>query len=133
MKFDKNYFVKQSFNPDELEKYRKSVIYYLNIAKTAVEAVVKFHFTYMALIKIGIYLIAKAGYRIKSRPGHHQKIIETLSKLAGNEDILLIGDKMRRGRNLDFYSSDSMITDTEAAQNLKFIEDTFQKLIKTHL
>lgn len=91
MKFDKNYFSRQSFALEELEKYRKSIVRYLNIAKTSAETDVKFHFTYMALIKIGIYFIAKEGYRIKSRPGHHQKIIETLSKLLNMVIYLLYG------------------------------------------
>ena len=129
MKLDKNYFIEQIFSPDELKKYRHSITRYLNIAKMSAEADVKFHFAYMALIKIGIYFIAKEGYRIKSRPGHHQKIIETLSKLTDNEDIIIVGDKMRKSRNLEFYSSDSIVTDTEAAGNIKFIEKIFQKII----
>ena len=132
MKLDKNYFSRQSFTSDELKKYRQSVIRYLNIAKTSTETDVKFHFAYMALIKIGIYFIAKEGYRIKSRPGHHQKIIEILSKLLDNEDIIIVGDKMRKNRNLDFYSSDSPITETEAAQDLKFTEEIFSKTIKNN-
>jgi len=70
---DKNFFSTQVFTADELEKLRKSAEKYLAISKKNREPEVKFHFTYMTLIKIGIYLIAKEGYRVKSRPGHHQQ------------------------------------------------------------
>jgi len=80
MKYDKNFFIKQQFDQEELEKYKKSAERNLNIAKSSEEPEVIFHFAYMALIKIGIYCLAKAGYRIKGKPGHHQKIIEYLSK-----------------------------------------------------
>lgn len=82
----------------------------------------------MTLIKIGIYLIAKEGYRIRSRPGHHQMIIEELSEILKNEDVILIGDKMRRSRNMDFYSADGMITETEASKDLEFVEKIYKSL-----
>ena len=88
----------------------------------------KFHFTYMALIKTGIYLIAREGYRVKSRPGHHQMIIEEASAILKNEDLLLIGDKMRRARNMDFYSADGIITETEADKDFVFVEKIYKSL-----
>jgi hypothetical protein len=90
------------------------------------EPEVRFHFTYMTLIKIGIYLIAKKGYRVKSRPGHHKILIEKLSEILSNEDIMLIGDKMRRRRNMDFYSADGMITETEANKDFEFVEEIYK-------
>ena len=82
----------------------------------------------MALIKIGIYLIAKEGYRVKSRPGHHQMIIEGLSGILHNEDVMLIGDRMRRNRNMDLYSADGTITETEADKDFEFIEKIYKSL-----
>jgi len=125
---DKNFFSKQAFTAVELEKLRKSAEKYLAISKKNHEPEVKFHFTYMALIKIGIYLIAKEGYRVKSRPGHHQMIIEGLSDILNNEDVILIGDKMRRSRNMDFYSADGMITETEAHKDFEFVEKIYKSL-----
>ena len=125
---DKNFFSKQAFTAEELEKLRKSAEKYLVISKKNREPEVKFHFTYMALIKIGIYLIAEKGYRAKSRPGHHQMIIEELSGILKNEDVMLIGDKMRRNRNMDFYSADGMITETEADKDCEFVEKIYKSL-----
>ncbi|PIU20508.1 MAG: hypothetical protein COT18_01990 [Elusimicrobia bacterium CG08_land_8_20_14_0_20_59_10] len=85
---DKNFFSAQSFTAEELEKLRKSAEKYLAISGKNREPEVKFHFTYMALIKIGIYLIAREGYRVKSRPGHHQMMIEELGELLKSEDVV---------------------------------------------
>ena len=125
---DKNFFSKQAFSAKELEKLLKSAEKHLAISKKNREPAVKFHFTYMTLIKIGIYLIAKKGYRVKSRPGHHKMLIEGLSEILKNEDIMLIGDKMRRRRNMDFYSADGMITETEADKDFEFVEEIYKSL-----
>ena len=125
---DKNFFSKQAFSAKELEKLLKSAEKHLAISKKNREPEVKFHFTYMTLIKIGIYLIAKKGYRVKSRPGHHKMLIEGLSEILKNEDIMLIGDKMRRRRNMDFYSADGMITETEADKDFEFVEEIYKSL-----
>lgn len=125
---DKNFFSPQTFDVAELAKLRGSAAKYLDISRKNNEPEVKFHFTYMALIKIGIYLIAREGYRVKSRPGHHQLIIEELGELLKNGDIVLLGDKMRRSRNMDFYSADGMITETEAEKDLQFVEKIYQSL-----
>jgi hypothetical protein len=125
---DKNFFLKQVFSAEELEKLLKSVEKHLAISKKNMEPEVRFHFTYMTLIKIGIYLIAKKGYRVKSRPGHHKILIEKLSEILSNEDIMLIGDKMRRRRNMDFYSADGMITETEANKDFEFVEEIYKSL-----
>ena len=125
---DKNFFSKQSFSAEELKKLLKSVEKHLSISKKNSEPEVKFHFTYMTLIKIGIYLLAKKGYRVKSRPGHHKMLIEGLSEILKNEDIMLIGDKMRRRRNMDFYSADGMITENDADKDFEFVEEIYKSL-----
>ena len=128
MKFDKNFFIKQSFTSDELVKYKMAAKRDLDITQSSNEPEVIFHFAYMALIKMGIYCIAKAGYRIKSRPGHHQKIIEYLSKLLHSEDIYVIGDKMRKDRNLDFYSADYIGSTAEINEYVKFVTDIYARI-----
>jgi len=127
MIFDRNFFIKQRFKPEELEKYKKSALRNLGIARSGREPEVIFHFAYMALIKTGIYCLAKAGYRIKAKPGHHQKIIEYLSKALDTEDIAIIGDKMRNDRNLDMYGAETEYSDREIQEYLKFIETVYEK------
>ncbi|MFH1259342.1 MAG: hypothetical protein ABII74_05990 [Elusimicrobiota bacterium] len=128
MNFDKNFFTIQKFTSSELEKIKMSVKRNLELAGSSNEPEIIFQFSYMALIKIGIYYIAKEGYRVKSQPGHHIKIIESLSKILGSKDILIFGDKMRKDRNLDLYSGDNVIESEETKEYLKLIESIFQKM-----
>lgn len=55
-------------------------------------------------------------------------IIEELGALLKNEDVVLIGDKMRRSRNMDLYSADGMITETEADKDFEFVEKIYKSL-----
>ncbi len=128
MTLDKNFFVKQHFTTIELRKYKDSAHRDLKIASEADEPEVMFHFAFMVLIKIGIYRIAREGYRVKSHVGHHQKIIESLSRLMGSEDIVIIGDRMRRDRNLDFYSASIERSVEEVRDYLNFVKDLYCKL-----
>lgn len=128
MKMDKNFFLKQNFSEDMLKKYKKSAKHALGIARTNKEQEVIFHFAYMALIKMGIYCLAKMGYRVKSQPGHHQKIIEYLAEFLKSEEIAIIGDKMRKDRNLDLYSVDYIYSEEEIKEYLNFIEKTYNRI-----
>jgi len=128
MMIDKKFFIKQKFGPSELAKHKKSARRDLDIAKSSQEPEVMFHFAYMALIKIGIYCLAKTGYRVKAHAGHHQKIIEYLSHLLNLEDVLIIGDKMRKDRNLDLYSADTVYSTDELTEYLEFIERIYKQV-----
>jgi hypothetical protein len=128
MKFDRNFFIRQNFTIDELLKLKESARRDLQIAISSAEPEVKFHFSYMAMLKTGIYYISKEGYRIKSRPGHHQKIIEYLSKLLNSEDVIVIGDKMRKDRNLNLYSAGTMAASEEINSYIEFIAGLVNQL-----
>jgi hypothetical protein len=128
MIFDENYFSKQKFSGADIENYKASAKRDFEIAVKSKELEVKFHFSYMALIKIGLCSIAREGYRVKSRPGHHIKIIEALSKLMKNDDIIVIGDKMRKDRNIDFYEPAGTISNDDVAIFTGLIKDLITKL-----
>ncbi|HLF18765.1 MAG TPA: hypothetical protein VI749_07735 [Candidatus Omnitrophota bacterium] len=128
MTFDKDFFISQKFTQAQLGKYRKSAKRNLDIAGRHGEPEVVFHFSYMALIMIGIYYLAKEGYRVKSRPGHHKKIIEALSEILGSQDVLVVGERMRKSRNRDMYNADMLIAKKEASEYLQFVEGLFKAL-----
>ena len=128
MRPDKNFFISQKFSAEELNKYKRSVKRDLDIAVRSKDPEVTFHFAFMALVKTGIYCLAQAGYRVKSHPGHHQKIIEHLSQALDSKDILIIGDKMRKDRNLDFYGIGVFRSAEEARAYLEFVRGVFQKI-----
>ena len=128
MKFEKEYFTSQSFSKKELLNLNNAITKTFNIATTNKDPEVIFHFTYMALLKIGIYALAKRGYRIKSRPGHHIKILEALSNITQNEEIAIIGNNMRKNRNLDIYSFSAIITKEETLEYLIFVKKILKKI-----
>ena len=94
----------------------------------------RFTYSYQALIKAGIALIAKAGHvRVRSVPGHHVKILEKTSEILQEADVLLIGDAMRVKRNNDFYSGGESVTEKEADDYFNFTEMTLKKIeMKIH-
>ena len=121
MNFDNKYFAAQIFTADELGNIKKSIKRNLELAGSGKEPEIIFQFSYTALLKTGIYLIAKEGYRVKSQPGHHIKIIEQLSRLSRSQEVLALGDKMRKDRNIDLYSSGLIIEEKEAREYFNFV------------
>jgi len=125
--FETKFFQKNKFNEKAILRYFNSASKSFKIAAQHEEPEIIFKFSYDALIKIGITLIAFYGYRIKSRRGHHIKILDKLSQILLNKDIAIIGDKMRKKRNLDLYEGGIIIGTKEAKQYLNFIEKVILK------
>jgi hypothetical protein len=95
MVINNNFFKSQSFDRATIKKYLTKAKSNLHIANISTLPEVKFHFSYLALIQIGITLMATINYRVKSKDGHHIMIIENLSELLGDKDINIIGNRMR--------------------------------------
>ena len=125
--FDTKFFQKKKFDKRTILKYFRNAIEDFRIAFNDNRPAVIFNFSYSALIKIGITFLALQGYRIKSRKGHHIKILEKLSEILDDKDIEIIGDKMRKKRNLDLYEGGIIIELREAKQYLNFVEETLNK------
>jgi len=125
--FDTKFFQKKEFDKKTISKYLRNAIKDLKIAIDSKEPEVIFNFSYSALIKSGISLIASFSYRIKSRTGHHVKILEKLSEILDDKDIEIIGDKMRKKRNLDLYEGGIIIFQKEAKDYLNFIKQVIKR------
>jgi hypothetical protein len=125
--FDTKFFQKKKFDKRTILKYFRNALEDFQIASNDNRPAVIFNFSYSALIKIGITLIAAQGYRIKSRKGHHIKILEKLSEILDDKNIEIIGDRMRKKRNLDLYEGGIIIETREAKQYLNFVEGTLNK------
>ena len=88
----------------------------------------KFTYSYQALIKTGITLLAKVGkVKVRSIPGHHVKILEKMSEILGDEDVLIIGNAMRMKRNADLYGGGELVGEKEANDYLKFVQKIVEK------
>lgn len=130
IKFDSKFFEKREFDQKTIVKYFKNAVKDFKISSKNKEPEVIFNFSYSSMIKAGISLIALYGYRIKSRAGHHVKILEKLSQILNDKNIELIGDKMRKKRNFDFYDGGIIINLNEARQYLNFVKNIIIKAEK---
>ena len=131
MHFEGAFFRKEKFTKEEIVQFLENAKKDLNIAKQNSLPEVKFTYSYTALIKGGITLIAEVGgVKVRSAQGHHIKILEKTSKILQDEEVTEIGNAMRTKRNLDFYGSGVIISEQEANDYCHFIEQVINKVEK---
>lgn len=129
MNFETKYFVKFDFSDKQIGQYLSNALKDLEIAQENKRPEVKFNYSYTALIKGGIALIAKIGnVRSRSILGHHIKIIEKMSEILKDENINEVGNSMRMKRNRDLYSGGVFISDKESEDFYFFIEKVLFKV-----
>lgn len=76
-------------------------------------------------------MIARIGQvKARSIPGHHKRILEKLSEILQDREILDVGNAMRAKRNLDFYCGGEIISEKEANEYLEFVEGVLKKVEK---
>jgi len=125
--FETQYFQKLVFKKGQIEQFSKSALHDLDIAEKSGISDVIFKFSYDALIKLGIVLIAQKGYKVRSATGHHIRILEKLSQLLDDEDILALGNKMRQERNFNLYDGGFFVADKDSREYLDFVKKVFIK------
>ena len=130
MEFDKNFFNKISFSSEQLFQILTSAKKDLKIAEKSKEVEIIFKFSYDAFLKFCIYIIAKNGYKVRSFPGHHQRIIEQTSIVLNNEFIYSIGNEFRKKRNFDIYECLFTVSDKDTDEYLIFVKSLFIEYIK---
>lgn len=129
--FEREYFKKVQFTEEEIKRFFGNAQHDLEIARKDSFPEVQFTYSFQALIKAGIALIAKeGGVKVRSIPGHHAKILEKMSAILKDSDTSKIGDAMRTRRNTDFYGGGTPISENEAKDYLKFTEGVIQKVEK---
>jgi HEPN domain-containing protein len=82
-----------------------------NIADSKIPAVSaenRFDAAYKSIMQIANAALQANGYRtLTSKPGHHQVMIQSLSKTIGiDNDTVILLDAMRKQRNIADYSGD---------------------------
>jgi len=125
--FDPKYFQKFKFRPNQTEKYLQAAYRDFKISRQSNINEVQFQFSYNALIKLGIALISHLGYKVKSRSGHHIKILEKTALILDDKDIYSIGNRMRKKRNLDLYEGGILISKKEAEEYRDWLKGIFMK------
>ena len=125
--FESQHFQKLAFKEKQIDQFLMSARHDLKIAEESDVPDVVFKFSYDALIKLGIALIAKKGYKVRSTAGHHVKILEKVSQLLKDEDILVLGNKMRQERNVNLYDGGFFVGEKDGLEYLEFVKSTFKK------
>lgn len=125
--FESQHFQKLTFQEQQINQFLLSARHDLKIAEESDVPDVIFKFGYDALIKLGIALIAKKGYKVRSTAGHHVKILEKLSQLLKDEDIVVLGNKMRQERNVNLYDGGIFVGEKDSLEYLEFVKGTFKK------
>ena len=125
--FESQHFQKLAFEEKQIEQFLVSAKHDLEIAESTEISDVIFKFSYDALIKLGIALIAKKGYKVRSKAGHHIKILEKLSQLLNDEDIIVLGNKMRQERNINLYDGGTFVGEKDSLEYLEFAKSAFKK------
>jgi hypothetical protein len=125
--FERQYFRKLAFTEEQIAQFVKSALHDLKRAESADIPDVIFKFSYDALIKLGIALIAKKGHKVRSATGHHVKILEKLNQILKEEDILVLGNKMRRERNVNLYDGGFFVGEKDSREYLDFVKNIFKK------
>ncbi len=122
MIFDTKYFKKMDFSQNQIKEYFNSAIKDMKIAEKYDDPEVRFKFVFKSLIKFGITLIAFHGYKVNSRKGHHQKVLEKMSEILGDDDILITSEIIRKNRNTEFYDGGIIITEKQSEEYLSFLK-----------
>ncbi|MFA6106647.1 MAG: hypothetical protein WC745_03155 [Patescibacteria group bacterium] len=137
IKFDPKYFKRADYYKPQTEKFLAAAYRDLKIASGSAIVEVKFQFSYNALIKLGISLIALSGYKVSSRTGHHVKIIEKASEILDDKNILIFGNSMRKTRNTELYDGGAaLVSEKQADEYLHFVKGLFktsEKIFKDKL
>lgn len=129
IQFESEFFKKFDFTPEEIKCFFESALRDLEIAKKDPFPEVRFSYSFQAIIKAGIALIAKAGQvKVRSIPGHHAKILAKMSEILKDHEVLTMGDAMRTKRNTDLYGGGRPVGEKEAADYLRFTEGVIQKV-----
>ena len=85
--FENEYFKEFKFTAEEIEQYLQNAFHDLEIARKDPFPEVRFTYSFQALVKGGIALIAKMGnVKARSVPGHHVKILTKLSEILNDSD-----------------------------------------------
>lgn len=127
--FEREFFKQLDMTLEEIRRTLESALHDRDIAEKDPFPEVLFSYSFQALIKAGMALIAKTGkVKVRSIPGHHAKILAKMAEILKDPDILTMGNAMRMRRNLDLYGGGYPISEKEASDYLDFTKGVIQKV-----
>lgn len=117
------------FTSTQVKGYFNNALRDLKIARGAEIAEVRFMYSYNALLKAGIALLAASkGVKVRSIPGHHIKTLEAIGQILNDKDIFAVANSMRMKRNTDLYAGGVIISEKESKDYLSFVEKVINRI-----
>ena len=126
--FSAEYFKGTKFAAGQISGYLAKAQRDLEIAEKDRIPDVRFMFAYHALVKAGIAYVAHEGYKVRTAPGHHMKLIEKLSELLKDPAVFTFGNAMRMKRNDDLYGDGGIVSEKDAKEYLEFVRAVLGKV-----
>jgi len=127
MNFPDKYFTRNTFTQEQIMQYLENAKRDFAIAIEDTILDVKFNYSYTALVKSGITLLALHKVKVRSVPGHHVIVIDKLAEILKDTSIADMGNSMRSKRNIDMYAGGINVTEKECSEYLQFVEQVLKK------
>ncbi|OIO52878.1 hypothetical protein AUJ78_00665 [Candidatus Peregrinibacteria bacterium CG1_02_41_10] len=128
MKVDNDFFQEFQYTKQQLEKFLLNARNDLKIAEHDNNPSIIYRFAYDAVIKLGVYLLAKQKLKVRSVMGHHFKILEFIAEILELKDEIDYLNRVRRQRNQDLYEGGIEFTKKEADSLLQVVQKIFTKV-----
>jgi len=104
------------------------------VVKISLES--RFDMAYKSILQSANAALQASGYRtLTSKPGHHQTMLQLLTKTAGvDRDTLIVLDALRRQRNIVDYSGDLIPQSavSECVAQAEYLIEQVRNWISTH-
>ena len=118
-----------NFTAKQIKGYLNNAFKDLEIAEKDRIPEVRFTYSYTALIKAGIALIAGVKKsKVASMPGHHIEILRITGKILEDEMVFTVGNAMRMKRNTDLYQGGIEITEIESNDYREFVKKVLGRI-----
>ncbi|MBI5754900.1 hypothetical protein HZA41_01630 [Candidatus Peregrinibacteria bacterium] len=116
--FETDHFQEFPYSKSQTDGYFHNAELDFVRAEKARDPNIAYRIGYESILKLGIAMIADAGYKVKSVPGHHIKILEKLGEILKRPDEIEYLHRIRRKRNIDLYEGGLDFTEKESSDLL---------------
>jgi hypothetical protein len=123
--FEPEFFHEFSYSKSQTDGYFRNAELDLRRAEESKDPNIAYRIGYESVLKLGIALIAQAGFKVKSVPGHHVKILDKLGEILGRPDEVEYLHRIRRKRNIDLYDGGLDFTEKESKDLLDLCKTLF--------
>lgn len=89
----------------------------------------RFDAAYKAVMQLANVALQSEGYRtLTSKPGHHQTMIQSLTKTIGlDREVVIVLDALRKQRNVADYSGD-LVTDASVKECIIYADNLLKQV-----